>query len=161
MLKSWRTSVAAAALIGGTVVAFTPGSPESPDPSENEAMVLVGREQGGGAMTFELQGRGVRGLYPGAVKQMRVTVVNPSQYRLRLHGISGKVVSSSRRGCPATSASLLVKAYNGRLPQAVEPRSRTTLDGTVPVTMPSGATTRCAGTRFTIALTGTGLRERR
>ncbi|MEV4350382.1 hypothetical protein AB0J83_38490 [Actinoplanes sp. NPDC049596] len=142
-------------------MALTPGSPGSPDPAENEAMVLVGREQRGGAMTFELQGRGVRGLYPGAVKQMRVTVVNPSAYRLRLHRIDGRVVSSSRRGCPATSASLLVKAYNGRLPQAVEPRSRTTLAGTVPVTMPSGATTKCAGAHFTIALTGAGWQEGR
>ena len=35
------------------------------------------------------------------------------------------------------------------------------LAGTVPVTMPSGATTKCAGAHFTIALTGAGRQERR
>lgn len=155
-MKIWWTTLAAAALAGGVMV-LMPGAPSSPASSDDEAMVMVGRERGDGSVQFALEGRTVRGLYPGAVKQMRTTVVNPSRYRLKLQKLSGKVVSSSRRGCPA--ANLQVKAYNGKLPVTIEPYGRVALTGTLPITMPMGAPTKCAGTRFTIYLSGTGLRD--
>ena len=156
-MKIWVTTLTAAVLIGGAVMALTPGTPSSPEPSDNETMVMVGRERGDGTMHFALAGKAVRGLYPGAVKEMRMTVVNPTRHRMRLQKLSGRVVSSSRRGCAASS--LQVKAYGGKLPMAIEPYGRVTLPGTLPVTMPMGTSTKCAGARFTIALSGLGSRE--
>ena len=154
-MKIWWTTLAAAALIGGIVVVATPGSPD------DEAMVMVGRERGDVALHFSLAGKTIRGLYPGAVKQMRVTVVNPSRTRMSLRQLGGKVVASSHRGCPATGASLQVKEYSGKLPVTVEAYDRTTLTGTLPITMPIGASTKCAGAEFTIALSGVGYRDGR
>ena len=157
-VKIWWTTLATAALIGGLVVVVTPGSP---DPADDETMVMVGREHGDGALHFALDGRAVRGLYPGAVKQMRVAVVNPSRSRMSLQQLRGKVVASTRRGCPATAANLQIQGYSGKLPVTIAAYGRTTLAGTLPVTMPIGASARCAGARFTIALHGVGYRDGR
>lgn len=158
-MKMWWTALASVALIGGVAVALLPSAPSSPGGSDDEAMVMVGREHGDGTVRFAIEGRTVRGLYPGAVKQMRTTVVNPSRHRLRLQKLSGKVVSTSRRSCPTRN--LQVKTYDGKLPQVIEPYGRVTLSGALPVAMPSDAPSKCAGVRFTIALSGVGLQEGR
>ncbi len=158
-MKIWWTTLASAVLIGSAAVVLTSGTSDSPEPSGDEAMVVIGHEHSDGSVRFAVEGRNIRGLYPGAVKQMRTTVVNPSRYRLRLQKMSGKVVSTSRRGCPVTS--LQVKAYSGKLPQSIEPYGRMTLPGTLPITMPMGTSNKCAGVHFTVALSGIGYREAR
>ncbi|MEU4687524.1 hypothetical protein [Actinoplanes sp. NPDC023714] len=154
-------AVAAAAALATALVVVVTG-PEAP---EDETFVLVGRgggEPGGGPLAFELKGKPVRGLYPGAVKQMRITVDNPLGYRLSVQRLSATVTSSSsRRGCPATPANLQVKEYTGRLPAIVAAGGRTDLGGAIPVAMPLGAPEKCAGVRFTIAISGVGYRVAR
>ncbi len=159
MLKSWWTAAGAVAMLAGVLLAVAPDAPDTA--AEDEAMVLVGGHGGdhrGGPMYFVLEGKPVRNLYPGAVRQMRITVLNPLGYRLRLQQVTGKVTSSSRRGCPATPSSLEIRTFTGRLPVMLPARGRTTLDGALPVAMPSGTTEKCAGARFTIAISAVGVR---
>ena len=156
MVKIWWLAAASAAVLAAALVAMVA------DPLD-DAMVPVGRgaEQHDGPLRFALEGKPVRGLHPGAVRQMKITVSNPLGSPLRLDRVTGTVVSSGRRGCPATAENIQVQTYNGRLPATVAAHGRTVLDGTIPVTMPAGATAQCAGARFTISLAGTGYLEKR
>lgn len=158
-MKAWWITLASVALLGGGVVTLLPSAPDTADGSDDEAMVMVGREHNDGTVRFTIEGRTVRGLYPGAVKQMRTTVVNPSRHRLRVQKLDGKVVSTSRRSCPIRN--LQVRPYDGKLPQFIEPYERVTLSGALPVAMPPDAPSKCAGVRFTIALSGVGRQEGR
>ncbi|MGK5679139.1 hypothetical protein [Actinoplanes sp. URMC 104] len=156
-MKIWWPTIATAVLISGGVLAITAGASDSSGIADDEPMVMVGRERGDGSVEFAIEGRTVRGVYPGAVKQMRTTVVNPSRYPLRLKSLSGRVVASSKRAC--STGNLQVKAYSGKLPLTIAAYGRVTLPGTLPITMPMEAPTKCAGVRFTIALSGVGFRE--
>ena len=160
MLKSWWSVVAAAAVLAGVLVAV---APDPPSVRDGDVLQLVGRdgEHSDGPLYFTLEGRPVRGLHPGAVKQMIITVRNPLGFRLSLQRLTAKVTSSSRRGCPATSDNLQVQPYRGQLPATVAATGRTVLDGTIPVVMPIGASEKCAGTDFTIRLSGVGRRMSR
>ncbi|WP_203824292.1 hypothetical protein [Actinoplanes palleronii] len=149
----WIAATSAAALAAALIVAV--GSPDNPD----ETIVLVGdSHHRGGPLYFELKGKPVRGLFPGAVKQMKISVVNPLGYRITVHRLTAKVSDTDRRGCSATAANLQVRSYSGRLPVTVAASGRTELGGAIPVSMPIGATRKCAGARFTIAISGVGQR---
>ena len=148
------TAAAALVTAGFVAAAGQEGAPA-------EEMVLTNGGPYGGGYRFTVTGRPITGLYPGATRQITVTVVSPYRFPLVLHEVSGRLVSTSRRGCPATSASLRITPYRGRMPFTVAPAARTTLPGSLTVTMPRTATPKCANSRFTIALTGTGRRADR
>lgn len=156
MLKNqWIAVVAAVVLVGGLAAAAS----DTPPTSENEDLVLVGRDdRQTGPLHFVLEGKPVRGLYPGATKQMKITVRNTLGTRLDLVNLTARVSSSAHRGCPATAANLQVRRFTGRLPARVAAGGRTELAGTIPVVMPMGASIKCAGTRFTITISGVGHR---
>ena len=110
---------------------------------------------------FVLTGEPVKGLYPGAVRSIKVTVANPFGFPIVLRGLGGTLVETSRRGCPATPATLRVRGYSGRLPIEIKPYARRRLPGHLTAVMPVDATPKCANTRLVIALSGTGSRAGR
>ncbi|WP_430780897.1 hypothetical protein [Actinoplanes sp. G11-F43] len=156
MVKNWRIAAAVTAVLAGGLLAATSFSPHAPD----EALLLVSRgsEPPGGPLHFTLEGKSVRGLHPGATRQMRIAVRNPLGVRISLQHLTAKVSSTSRRGCPATEANLQVRRYSGHLPVTVAATGRTDLAGSFPVVMPLGASEKCAGADFVITLTGVGHR---
>ncbi|MBG0561728.1 hypothetical protein [Actinoplanes aureus] len=160
MLKSSWTAAAAAAVLAGVLVAV---APDPPSVRDGDALLLVGRDgdQPDGPLHFVLEGKPVRGLYPGAVKQMKITVRNPLGFRISLQRLTATVSSSSRRGCPATAGNLRVREYSGRLPATVAATGRTELDGSIPIVMPVNASEKCAGADFTITVSGVGHRMSR
>jgi hypothetical protein len=152
MLRNWLTTISTVAMLAGAyAVATSPGKDE-------DALVLTGGHGGYGPVRFVLEGRPVHGLYPGVTKQISLKVSNPLGYKLRLTEVTGKVTSTSRRGCPATTSNLQVKKYTGVLPLTIRPHDRLSLAGTIPIVMPSGASRNCAGSHFTIALSGLAYR---
>ncbi|GAA2614358.1 hypothetical protein [Paractinoplanes durhamensis] len=158
MLKKWWTPIATLVMLAAVLVVATT---DQTTVTTDDTMVMVGghgRGDHGAPLHFTLTAKPVHGLYPGKVEQLRVTVNNPTGYRLRLQQLSGRVTWSSRRGCPATSASLQVRQYTGRLPMVITARGRTDLGGSLPVVMPSGTSEKCAGARFTITISGMGYR---
>ena len=161
MVKSWWTAATAMAVLAGVLLIAGPGFLD--DPAEDTELELVGRGAGrpGDRLHFRLEGKPVRGLYPGAVKQMRISVRNPLGFRLSVQQLTAKVTASSQRGCPATSANLRVEEYTGKLPAMVAASGRTELGGAVPIVMPAGASQKCAGARFTVSISGVGHRVAR
>ena len=156
-MKVWRIVLALAA-IGASVLA---SSGPMPYETGDAAIVLLGRHEAGGRLDFAIVGRSVTGLYPGASKRIELTVVNPYNYPLRVDRLAGELVATSRHGCRPSSANLRVAPYSGNLPMTIRPYGRQPVRGGIVVTMPRGATATCAGTRFTIALSGSGARASR
>ena len=152
----WTAGTAATALVAACVVA---GSGQQGGPGED--MVLTHGDRYGGDYRFTLEGKPLKALYPGASRRLTVTVANPYRFPLNLRDVSGRLVSTSKRGCPATSASLRISDYAGRLPVTVPAGTRKTLPGSITVSMPRDATPTCSNARFTIALSSTGSRAAR
>lgn len=153
-MKAWLTAVTATATL---VTALVVAGGSSPGEPREQAMVLThGGRDSDGNVRFTLSGHPVTGLYPGATRQIKVTVINPFGFPLSLQTLDGHLVGTNRRGCPATRAALRVAAYTGRLPVTIKPYGRSTLPGSIPVTMPRDATPKCANTKFQISLAGTG-----
>lgn len=159
MSKKWWMAAASVAVL--ITAAFIVATDSSGTPDDGN-LVLVGQgSRQDGPLYFQLKGKPVKGLYPGAVKQMRITVVNPLGYRLRVQSLSARVSDSNRRGCHPNSENLQIRKYEGQLPIMVAASGRTELSGVFPVTMPRGATRKCAGARFTVSISGIGRRVTR
>jgi hypothetical protein len=159
MSKIWWTAAASAAAALATA-AFVTATDSSGTPDDG-MLVLVGQgTHRDDPLHFQLRGKPVKGLYPGAVKQMRITVVNPLGFRLRVQSLSAQVSGSNRRGCHAESQNLQIRQFSRPLPITV-PVGRTDLSGFFPITMPRGAPRTCAGARFTITISGVGRRVTR
>jgi hypothetical protein len=151
-----RTAATGVALVVSAII----GGAAITNSHSNQDMTAVGDhyqfEQS--RVRFTIEGKPVTGLYPGKTKQMKIVLVNPAAGALQIREIGGRVTKTSRRGCNANDANILVLRYAGRLPIFLPPRSTTQLDGAIPITMPGSATPRCAKTTFTIALHGAGTR---
>ncbi|MEU7902793.1 hypothetical protein [Actinoplanes sp. NPDC049118] len=157
-MKRWQQALAAAAVLAGLIAATSP----SGGGTDEQPMVIASMHGGNRAEPVYLILRGqLSGLYPGAVKQIKVTLVNDSRYPVKLHRLTGKPVTSSRRECRLTPANLRVLDYRGRLPVTIRPHTRHTLAGSLPVAMPTGATPKCSNTHFTILVSGAGSRRHR
>ncbi|MFI7540959.1 hypothetical protein [Actinoplanes sp. NPDC049599] len=152
-----RTTAGAVAGLIGLLAAFGPARPQS---AAEPTLFLMSHGRQLDAR-FTVTGTSVRGLYPGAVKQLQLTIANPYRFALQIRSLSGRVGATSRRGCAVSAANLQVQRYTGRLPVTVPARGRTVLSGTLPITMPRQATAKCADTRFTIILSGTGTKAAR
>ena len=160
-MRRMRTATAALAGLAGMLAAFGPARPQRAD---EPTLFLVSRDDRHGYrpdVEFTVEGTSVRGLYPGAVKNIKLSIVNPYGFALQIRSLTGKVRATSRRECAVSSDNLQVRNYTGRLPYTVPARSRAQLNGSLPITMPRQATARCAGTRFTIVLSGTGTKASR
>jgi hypothetical protein len=156
--ETWKSIASVAGLVGlvGTLVSASWGGDDA------HSLILVGNSRGPGAdVAFTVLGTPVHGLYPGATKRVVLRVRNPYPFPLRIESLGGKVTGTSRRGCAASSANLVVRPYAGRLPVTVRPRAEAVLGGGLPVSMPRDTTVKCADTRFLIALSGKGRKEER
>ncbi|GID96510.1 hypothetical protein ACFQFC_27865 [Amorphoplanes digitatis] len=157
-MKRWQQALAAVVGLTGLLAATSPpggGTDEQP-------MVITSAHAGRRAEPVYLILRGqLSGLYPGAVKQIKVTLVNDSGHPIRLHRLDGWPVTSSRRECRPSPANLRILDYRGRLPVTVAPHTRHTLSGSIPIAMPTGATPKCSNTRFSIFVSGAGSRRHR
>jgi hypothetical protein len=157
-MKRWQQALASAAALTGLLAAFSPpggGTDEQP-------MVIASMNAGSRSEAVYLILRGhLSGLYPGAVRQIQVTLVNDSDATVSLHRLTGTPATSSRRECRLSPANLRVLDYRGRLPVTIRPHTRRTLAGSIPIAMPTGATPRCSNTHFSIFVSGTGSRRHR
>jgi hypothetical protein len=158
-MKSWRATLATTTAFAAAWGVVASGQQWS---SDGVALSLVGGEhRADGSLHFDVAGRPVSGLYPGATRRIVVQATNPFGYPLLLRGIAGRVTWASRRGCPASSASLRVSADSRTLPVRIAPHSHTTLRNTLAVTMPKDATPNCSSTNFVIHLDAVAARAGR
>ena len=120
----------------------------------------TGSGSGYGQVEFAIRGKTVRGMYPGLVKDVKITLKNPYHYDLVIRRIEGRVTATSRRQCRPGLATLVTRSYRGNLPLRLPPMSATAA-GSIPLFMPSEAPQSCQDTTFTIVLTGSGTRNGR
>ena len=129
---------ATGALSGGT-----------PNPAAATLTVSLDTINGG----FEIAGTPVRDLYPGAVRQIEISIENPQGRRIRVQSIEGRVVSTSRRGCAPVPSNLELRPHLGQLPRTVSARSRARV-GFFEVHMPNSVVDECQRAVFSIRFTG-------
>lgn len=151
--------MATAATLGISLMAA--GSTPATATPDGTTIVLTGGEHGYGPVTFTIEGQDVRGLYPGKTKRLRMTIANRERFPLHIVSLEGRLVGTSRRGCPSNRSPLTVGTYRGPLPINVPPGSRTTVPGYLPVTMAPTASPRCSNTGFRIDLHGTAVKAAR
>ncbi|WP_127497933.1 hypothetical protein [Actinoplanes solisilvae] len=152
-MKAWRTAVTVAATLA---TAFIVAGGQPSDADGQTMMLTHGGRDSHGNVRFTVIGQPVSGLYPGATREIKITVVNPFGFPLSLRTLDGSLVGTNRRACPATRSTLRVAGYSGLLPITIKPYGRSTLPGTILVTMPRDATPHCSNTKLQISLTGIG-----
>jgi hypothetical protein len=154
-----RTFVGLAATLAGVLAAATAAqSNGAPDGTILALASHSGQTQY--RVQFAVDGKSIRGLYPGAVKKIELRISNPYGFDLVLQRVEGRLVATSRRRCSPDPSHLEVRKYLGKLPVTLRAHSRTTV-GTLPVAMPKDAPAKCADTKFTIAISGTAKRTGR
>lgn len=158
-MTRWTTALVTATTLGISLLAA--GSTPATATPDGATIVLTGGNHGYGPATFTIDGQDVRGLYPGKTKRLRMTIANRERFPLRILSLEGRLVGTSRRGCPSNHSTLTVDTYRGSLPITVPPRSRTALPGYVAITMSRTASPRCSNTGFRIDLHGTAVKAGR
>jgi hypothetical protein len=117
-----------------------------PAPADHEPWAEVR----GALPRFRVQGR-VGGLYPGALKTMRVKVRNPYAFPIRIRRLRASV-GAARPGC--TAANLQVRRARAN----VVVRPRRTVRVRLRVRMRPSAPEACQGARFPLRFRATAVR---
>jgi hypothetical protein len=110
--------------------------------------------------SFTVQATPVDGLYPGAVRRLRLTLTNPYTFDLLVTGLRADLVGTSRPGCAPVSTNLEVQPYTGELPVGVKAEESTEA-GAVPLHMPNSVVDDCQRATFTIKLSADAMRAER
>jgi hypothetical protein len=110
--------------------------------------------------SFIVQAAPVGGLYPGAVRQLRLTLTNPYTFDLLVTGMHADLVGTSRPGCAPVPTNLEVRAYTGELPVGVKAED-SAQGGAVPLHMPNSVSDDCQRATFTIRLSADAMRASR
>jgi hypothetical protein len=96
-----------------------------------------------------LKGVPVTGLYPGASKQLSISVKNTSGRPIKVPALKGKLsVKTSRPGCAGTRSNLIL-SWKGKAVTIPNKKARTLA---LSVTMPATVADACQGATFTIAV---------
>lgn len=157
-----KFAVGTAAMLTALLLAAASGTPSA---SAGETMTITGtrdKAHGYNQQTFGIAmgGKAPKGLYPGVVREMKLTLRNPYDFALSVKSLEGKVVSTSKRKCKPSASNLVARDYSGKLPLVVPPRGKVDAK-TIPLFMPPNASAACQGAVFTIELTGTATKARR
>ena len=162
-MHRWKIVVGAA----GTAAALTlAASAGVPDASAGETMVITGAHgQTRGyddhrPFDIAMGGKTPKGLYPGVVRDLKLTLRNPYDFALSVRSLRGEVIATSRRKCKPVPANLVTRSYAGPLPIVIPPRGKVEAKS-IPLHMPPGASQACAGVVFTIRLSGTAMKAYR
>jgi hypothetical protein len=105
--------------------------------------------------TFSISAPSVTGLYPGAVKKLKLTVANPYNFAIKVTDLWGALDGTSKPNCAPSPGNLTVRVHEGvGLPLVVPARSGAAA-GAIPLYMPNSVVDGCQRATFTISLHGT------
>jgi hypothetical protein len=153
----WRTMLAAAVAATGLAAVAVSSAPSAPTDS-SEGMVVAAATaataKANQPFGITVRGKMVKGLYPGAVKEMRLTLTNPYNFDLSVTELHGVVYASSKKTCKPGPATVMTQPYRGALP-LVLPKHGKKAFGYLPVAMADNASMSCQKTYFKIRLVGT------
>ncbi|GIJ51276.1 hypothetical protein Val02_81620 [Virgisporangium aliadipatigenens] len=162
---SRRTSALTIALSWATLMMVLFGGLGAAEPSaqgvslnlRHSLELRLDAHRGPEAVAFEIGAAPVTGLYPGATKPMKLVIVNPTRFDLRIESLAGTVRSTTRPGCAPTPTNLVVRPRVGppTLPMTVPAYQRREA-GSVTLYMPNTVADACQGTVFDIRFQGSG-----
>lgn len=159
-MHRWQMlAVATTAVVGAAGLGFALNAEGSTD-QEMELTASPGAEPGASEYSFTVQATPVEGLYPGAVRQLRLTLTNPYTFDLLVTGMRADVVGTSRPGCAPVPTNLEVRPYTGELPVGVKAEESAEA-GAVPLHMPNSVANDCQRATFTIVLSADATRAER
>jgi hypothetical protein len=148
-------AVAAAAVVGAAGLGFALHADGSTD-QEMELTASETQTTGVQQYSFSVRATPVDGLYPGAVKQLRLTFDNPFAFDLDIGDMRADLVATSDPGCLPIPTNLEVQPYTGTFPMRVKAKA-----GTVPLHMPNSVANECQKATFTIKLSADATRAGR
>jgi hypothetical protein len=152
-------AVATTAVVGAAGLGFALGADVSTD-QEMELTAAPGAGLTAPQYSFTVQAAPVQGLYPGAVRQLRLTLTNPYTFDLLVTGMHADLVGTSRPGCDPVSTNLEVQPYTGELPVGVKAEDSAE-GGVVPLHMPNSVADDCQRATFTIKRSADAMRAER
>ena len=156
-MHRWQMlAVATTAVVGAAGLGFALNVDGSTD-QEMELTAAPATDVHASQYSFTVQATPVEGLYPGAVRQLRLTLTNPYTFDLLVTGMHADLVGTSRPGCDPVSTNLEVRPYTGELPVGVEAEDSAEA-GTVPLHMPNSVVDDCQRATFTIRLSADAMR---
>ena len=148
-MTRWQLWVAAATSLAGSSL-LSSAAPVAPPLGESIALAnwqADGRHHR--PQPIEIRVSTTGNLYPGARRKVRLTIINPNVFPVKVRMIRGRVKSTSRRGCAPLPTNLEVRPYSSRLPLTVGPRSRRDA-GSLDIFMPNSVVDACQRARFII-----------
>jgi hypothetical protein len=106
--------------------------------------------------TFGVTATTVTGLYPGATRNLVLTLTNPYSFDIKVTDLSASLAGTSSPACAATAANLTVRPYQAppSLPVTLT-ANQVKAVGAIPLVMPRTVANGCQGATFTLSLTGT------
>lgn len=119
------------------------GTASEPTPADSSAFTSAG---------FTISGK-VGGLYPGAVRSLKLTVTNHESFAIIVTSLT-TTAGAARAGCGA--ANLKVASFSGRLKVPAKGKAGTS----VHVTMAHSAPNACQGAAFPLRYSGQARRAR-
>jgi hypothetical protein len=151
----WQMLAAvAAAIVGAASLGFAFHA----DGSTDQEMELVASQgTASGTLAFTVQATPVEGLYPGAVRKLKLTMTNPYDFDLNVVGLQADLVTTSNPGCEPIATNLEVQAYTGTFPVRVAADDSEDV-GSVPLHMPNTVANECQKAVFTIKLSADATR---
>jgi hypothetical protein len=147
-------------IIAGTMAAIAAGAltyAANTRGSTDLDMELTASRSPNERYTFTITGTPIDGLYPGAVRTIRLTFTNPYGYDLNVTAMRVELVAASKPGCQPIATNLEIGPYSGRLPVVV-PAEDSKATGNVPLRMPNTVANDCQQAVFTIKLSGDAVR---
>lgn len=117
-----------------------------------------GNGNSGASQDFQLtDAGGVSGLFPGAVKPLRLSVTNPYSFDIKVTALTVTLTAKAgtgKAGCANTTQNLQPGTYTG--PSFVVKDHRTVAaPADIPITMPRTAAAACQGAAFPLSYGGT------
>jgi hypothetical protein len=153
----WQMLVAAAvAVVGAASLGYVFRSDGSTD-QEMELIAAESAASGNGTFAFTVQATPVEGLYPGAVRKLKLTLTNPYTFDLQMTAIRAELVATSNAGCAPVATNLEIAPYTGTLPVKVS-ADDSRAAGSVPLHMPNTVANDCQKAVFTIKLSADATR---
>lgn len=159
------------ATLAATVLVVNAGGVTARAPDQLTTIQLVGGSGNGNGngsskatKDFQLtDGGGPSGLFPGAVKPLRLSVTNPYNFDIKVTALTvtpTAKASTGKAGCANTTQNLQPGTYTG--PSFVVPEHRTVAaPADIPITMPRTAAAACQGAAFPLSYGGTATKVNR
>jgi hypothetical protein len=149
-VSRWQLWAAASVSLAGSLLLGS-ATPSATPPGETISLAGWSHGDSPSRQHFEIKTSSPGPLFPGATRNMRLTIVNPNPFPIAVRAIKGRLASTSHPRCKAIAANLQVHPYAGQLPLVIRSFSRRDV-GQIEIHMPNSVVDACQWARFDIRI---------